>query len=172
MISEILDLSKLESNKLELKTKPTALYPLTKRLVAAFESYAENQNISFQFYYKTEKELSIQLDTHKYETILNNLLSNAFKFTPNGGQVNVIVEDLAKNIRLSVKDTGRGIHPEDLPYVFDRFYQTKRPDAAAEGGTGIGLALCQEFAKLHNGQLSVKSSLSEGSIFSFEFPKD
>ncbi len=172
LVSEILDLSKLESDKIQLETKPTLLYPLTKRLVASFESYAETQAIQFQFYYKAEKELNIQLDTHKYETILNNLLSNAFKFTPNGGQVKVQVEDLAHTIRLSIADTGRGIHPEDLPHIFDRFYQTQRPDAVAEGGTGIGLALCQEFAKLHKGKLLVKSSLTEGSTFIFEFPKE
>ena len=82
-----------------------------------------------------------------------------------------MLKEEERHLRLMVKDTGRGIHPDDLPYVFDRFYQTQRPKAQAEGGTGIGLALCMEYAKLFDAQLSVVSTLGQGSTFTFEFPK-
>ena len=105
------------------------------------------------------------------ETILFNLLSNAFKFTPNGKQILVHAIDTGENLTIEVKDTGRGIHPEDLPFVFDRFYQTKQKNAAAEGGTGIGLALTKEFVQLMKGNIEVESELEKGAVFKVEIPK-
>ena len=171
LISEILDLSKLESGKLELQTDTVALYPLLRRLIASFESYAQKKQLDFSWNCAFDKNLQLKLDASKFEVIFNNLLSNAFKFTPAGGKIQVHVEDLAHSIHLEVRDTGSGIHPDDLPHIFDRFYQTDRPEAAAEGGTGIGLALCMEFSKLFNGKLWVESELDRGSAFFFEFPK-
>ncbi len=171
LVNQILDLSKLESGKLELQEKPTALYPLLRRIVAAFESHAERKGIQFVFQYQAEKNLQLLVDSLKLETILNNLLSNALKFTPAGGTIQVVAENLANAMRIGVSDTGRGIHPDDLPKIFDRFYQSGLPGAPTEGGTGIGLALCRELAELMGGKISAESAgLGEGSRFFFEFP--
>jgi len=171
LVNEILDLTKLESGKLALHEEAVLLYPLLQRIVASFESYAESLGVHFALDYQANKNLQVELDTDKFQKIVTNLLSNAFKFTPKNGKVMVVFKDEERRLRLMVEDTGRGIHPDDLPYVFDRFYQTQRPKAQAEGGTGIGLALCMEYAKLFDAQLRVASTLGQGSTFTFEFPK-
>ena len=169
LVNEILDLTKLESGNLALKEEPVLLYPLLSRIVASFESYAESLEVHFSLDYQATKNLQVELDTDKFQKIVNNLLSNAFKFTPKNGKVFIVLKEEERHLRLMVEDNGRGIHPDDLPYVFDRFYQTQRPMAQAEGGTGIGLALCMEYAKLFDAQLRVASTLGQGSTFTFEF---
>ena len=186
LVASILDLSKMESGKLEVHNKPELLFQLTRRIAAAFESHAQRSGIEFIFDYLAEKGLQLKLDKEKVETILNNLLSNAIKFTPSGGKVVVTTEDLAHSIRLSVADTGRGIHPNDLPNVFNRFYQAPpRPSPKGReegpsppgggwvgaGGTGIGLALCQELVKVMDGKIWVESELGKGSTFFVELPR-
>ncbi len=171
LVNEILDLSKLESGKMQVQETTIGFQSFMRRLVSAFESHADRLDIVFQFQYKADKHLRLMLDTDKITKVVNNLLSNALKFTPQGGTIVVTVEDFAQNMRLTVSDTGRGIHPDDLPNVFDRFYQTNQKDAPVEGGTGIGLALCREFAEVMQGRIWVESSLGKGSQFYFEFPK-
>lgn len=173
LVGEILDLQKLESGKLELQPKPTLLYPVLKRIAAQFESFAQNKSIAFIFLYRAEKRLQIEVDPAKLELVLNNLLSNAMKYTGAGGRVEFLTEDLAHSIRLTVADTGVGIHPDDLPRVFDRFFQSHQAEAPAEGGTGIGLALVRELSALFGGSVSAQSpgANGTGSTFVFEFPK-
>ncbi len=171
LVGSILDLSKLESGKLKLEEQAETFYPLIRRIASTFESFAQQSGIEFTFLYKSEKDLKLQLDRKKIETIINNLLSNAIKFTPVGGKIFLTVEDLASKIRLTVTDTGRGIHPNDLLRIFDRFYQSEQADTATEGGTGIGLSLCQNLIKLMDGEIGVKSKLGEGSTFYIEFPR-
>jgi signal transduction histidine kinase/DNA-binding response OmpR family regulator len=179
LVGNILDLSKLESGKMLLFSETAAFLPFIRQTISSFESHAERQGVQFIFEYKAREELQLRLDREKMKTVLHNFLSNALKFTPEGGAVTVKVEDLAHSMRLSVADTGRGIHPDDLPHVFNRFYQASRsPDGTsevpAEGGTGIGLAYCQEIARLMEAKIWTESpapGTDEGSAFYFEFPK-
>ena len=171
LINEILDLSKMESGRMELNENPVQLYPLLRRYFAQFESHARLQGLQLVFEYQASEELQILLDTEKFEKVVNNFLANAIKFTPNGGRVILLLKEMDGKVVLSVSDTGQGIHPDDMPHVFDRFYQTSRPEAPAEGGTGIGLALVNEYAHLFSGKTWVESDLGKGSTFNFEFPK-
>lgn len=171
LVNSILDFSRMEAGKLELDEKPVALYPLMQRLVAQYESNADFHEISLQFKYEADPYLQVRLDISKFETIVNNLVSNALKFTSKKGSVTVGMKDLRNKLELQVQDTGRGIHKDDLPHIFERFYQTKKADAKTEGGSGIGLALCREFANLFGGILRAESILGEGSTFYFNFPK-
>ncbi len=171
LVNEILDLSKLEAYKMELQETTVGFQTCMRRLISAFESHAERLNIHFEFEYHPENQLRLLLDTDKLTKVVNNLLSNALKFTQPGGTVKVVVEASDEVICISVRDNGRGIHHEDLPSVFDRFYQSSRPEVSVEGGTGIGLALCRELAAVMKGRVWVESTLGQGSCFFFEFPK-
>lgn len=195
LIGEILDLGKMEAGKLELEESPVALRPLFLRLAGNFDSYAQRLGIRYTIRCECPDNLHVLLDRKKLETVLNNLLSNAFKFTPAGGAVEVEfrIENLElrpeqplhspfsilnskpsilnSQFSIKVRDTGRGIHPEDLPHIFERYFQSKQPNAPTEGGTGIGLALCAEYAQLFGGRVWAESEVGVGSTFWFEFPK-
>ena len=171
LVNSVLDLSKMEVNKLPLQETAIDFYPLMNRLMAAFESNAVIQGINLTFNDSPNVPLQIQLDVPKFEIIINNLLSNALKFTPKGGEIDIQVQALRKQIEIKVVDTGKGIETEDLPFIFDRYFQTKKVKQPLEGGTGIGLALCKEYAQLFKGDIQVTSILGKGSTFTFVFPK-
>ncbi|HQW95227.1 MAG TPA: ATP-binding protein [Saprospiraceae bacterium] len=170
LVTEILDLGKLEMGKMELDEKPTEVAPFFRSYFAQFESLAESRHIDFSFDIAVGDGVVTNLDQAKCRQILNNLLSNAFKFTPAGERVEATLSLNNGTIQLSVADTGPGIHPDDLPHVFNRYFQTTRPDKPAEGGTGIGLALCHEYAHLFGGKIEVKSMLGQGTTFRVWIP--
>lgn len=159
LVHEILELSKIESGKLSVQEISVSLQPFLMQIAGGFQSYAQEQGINLFVDYQAPKRLQLLLDADKLSTILNNLLSNALKFTPahTGGQIVLSALDLGDRIQLSVTDNGRGIHPDDLPYIFDRFYQSKQTNVPVEGGTGIGLALCREYSILLEGELYAES---------------
>ncbi|MGH1335885.1 MAG: ATP-binding protein [Aureispira sp.] len=171
LIEEILDLSKLEANKLELKEVATNLHVFLRRLFSAFDAQVEYLGIRSLLSYDIDKDIQILLDQHKVEKIVNNLIANALKFTPRGGSITMHVSQKEQSICLKIIDTGQGIHPKDLPHIFERFYQAKQLSQEAQGGTGIGLALSKELTLLMNGQLTVTSELGAGTTFKFSFPR-
>lgn len=175
LIEEILILSKLEAQSISLDEKEFALLPFLRRVFFAFEAQAQLQEIDWKLNTSIEETVWILLDANKLEKIINNLLSNALKHTPRGGVVllNVhqkLIEGETFKLVLEVVDSGKGIHPDDLPYLFDRFYQSKQKEAIVQGGTGIGLALTYEFVQLLKGEINVESSLGEGATFSLAIP--
>jgi signal transduction histidine kinase/CheY-like chemotaxis protein len=171
MINKILDLTRLEAGKLELNPEKIVWYNFLRTIIANFESVANEKNIEFQFQYEDSKTLQVSLDKSKMEIILLNLLSNAFKFTPQNGMVTVFVKEENQYLNIEVHDTGRGIHSADLPHVFDRFYQAKKHTEIAEGGTGIGLALTKEFVDLMKGQITAESEIGKGTTFFVKIPR-
>lgn len=171
LINEILDLSKLEAGKLALKEKPVSLFHLLTRITSAFESGAQFRQIQLSFHANFNRQLKVLVDVSKLEKILYNLIINALKFTPKGGEVSLAASDLDDTIEITVKDTGSGIHPDDLPHIFDRFYQSQKPNENTVGGTGVGLALSRQLTQLMGGELSVESTLGKGSIFRLVLPK-
>ncbi|WNH13998.1 ATP-binding protein [Thalassobellus suaedae] len=171
LVNEILDLTKLESNKMKIKEEPTDVYQLMRRLISTFESYAKQKNINLIFEFAKNMPHGLMLDKLKIERIFNNLLSNALKFTPINGTITVTIKDKVYDWLIEVTDTGNGIHPDDLPHIFDRFYQTNQLELPVEGGTGIGLSLAKELATIMHGELSVISTLGKGASFTLILPK-
>lgn len=171
LINEILDLSKLEANKLEVREEPVLLNAYLKDQLAQFHSFSFSEKLKFETHFNFDGATQVFLDVDKFEKILHNFLSNAMKFTPSGGRVGLSVDTTDAHLLISVSDSGRGIHPDDLPHVFDRFYQSKQPDAKTEGGTGIGLSLSKELAELLGGKVWVESEWGRGSVFHFQLPK-
>lgn len=167
-VSEILDISKLEEGQLVVDPKPTNVSHLVKSAVAAFDSLASQRKIALT--HEIEEGVFATVDDGKLNKAVLNLLMNAFKFTPKEGKITLIlsVED---TIKIQVSDSGQGISEEDLPHVFERFFQTKSKDKARQGGTGVGLSLTWEILNLHNGAVSVISAPGEQTTFTLELPK-
>ena len=170
LVNEILDLSKLEIGRLEVKEEAVNFHDFLQPLVSQFSSFGDSESVKMQFDYQADPNLNILLDTNKFEKIAHNFLSNAIKFSPPGAVVKFKVEANGEDLLVSVTDHGPGIHPDDLPHIFDRFYQSKQAEAPTQGGTGIGLSLASELAELLGGKIWVESKLGEGSIFYFRFP--
>ncbi len=171
LVNEILDLSKLESGNLSVNEEPVVVSGLVKRLYSQYDSFAQQKDIRISLKCLVDKDLTLLVDVNKFEKIFNNLLSNALKFTKEGDSIEVTLGENQSSIFLRVSDTGKGIHPDDLPHIFNRFYQSKQPNAPTQGGTGIGLALCRELAHSLDGDIKAESELGQGTIFTLELPR-
>jgi len=171
LVNSLLDLSKMESGKMMVHEEPLQLFAFSRLVASNFESLAGHSQIKYVFEYNADKGLQLLCDKNKLETILNNLISNAIKYSPSKSKVHIQINDLGNCVSFIVRDTGRGIHQNDLPKIFDRFYQSQQTDAPTEGGTGIGLALSKEFARLLGGKLTVTSVVEKGSSFTLEIPR-
>jgi two-component system sensor histidine kinase ResE len=112
----------------------------------------------------------VTIDPQKIERVLANLIGNAIRHTPEGGQVTIDAQRDDGRVRVSVRDTGEGIPEEDLPRVFERFYRGEKSRARSSGGAGLGLAIARGIVEAHGGHIEVNSRLGEGSIFTFTLP--
>jgi signal transduction histidine kinase/DNA-binding response OmpR family regulator/ligand-binding sensor domain-containing protein len=173
LINQLLDISKIEKGKLRLELTKVKINMIVDSIVSSYYTVANEKGIVFQFVEK-DKDIQIYVDVDKLEKILYNLLSNAFKFTTKGGDIEVLLQisEDSKYIEIAVKDSGIGIPGEKLPFVFDRFYQVDGGRNRSYEGTGIGLALTKELVELHKGSIEVKSVPSVGSEFIVRLPLD
>lgn len=171
MIEEILDLSKLENNDTKLVTDVKQAGPLIRRMVYAFETFIEKENLTLIFNDDKAKGAYIRIDESKFEKIINNLIYNAVKFNVRGGEIKVVLTKTIndRELVLEVSDTGKGIGPADLPHIFERFYQGESGTTKAEGA-GIGLSLVKEFTLLMGGSILVESTPGKGTRFTLRFP--
>lgn len=170
LIDDILYLTKLNAAQEAVQEQPTRLYDFLSETMEAFQLEAERRLIDFQFDYTTDSTATLWLDRSKALKIINNLLANALKFTPSGGAVRVQVGKQENDWTFTVSDTGPGIHPEDLPFIFDLYFQSKRLETKAEGGVGIGLALSRDLAQRLGGTLGVSSEVGAGALFRLRLP--
>jgi signal transduction histidine kinase/AraC-like DNA-binding protein len=195
LVDELLDISKIESGEMKLKTCSANLVSVVKGLALSFHSLAETKNITFTVC-SDEDEIIAYIDNEKFDKILSNILSNAFKFTPGGGKVEIKIKTppvfTLKNgtlrgelshpaerrgvgkkhdyIEILITDTGIGIPPEQKEKIFDRFYQVDGSHTRQHEGTGIGLSLTKELIELHKGRIEVESEEGKGSTFKLFFP--
>ncbi|MET3113372.1 signal transduction histidine kinase/DNA-binding response OmpR family regulator [Pedobacter sp. CG_S7] len=170
IVNELLDLGKLEAGKLLAKFKPVELAPFVNGLYEDFSSVAAYKKISYQLESNINESLFVQIDQEKFEKISINLIGNAIKFTPYAGSITVAAAIDSHQFEFSVANTGNGIHPDDLPHVFDRYYQGERNEQPLSGGTGIGLAITHEFTVLMGGQITIKNTWGEGVVFKVSIP--
>lgn len=173
LVNEMLDLTKLESGKMQLQLIQTDAVPFVKYLCESFHSLAEEKQINLIVYSEID-ELFMDFDANKLSTIISNLLSNAIKFTPENGKIivhlNRILKKNQKFFIVKVKDDGFGISERDLKYIFNRFYQVDDTSSRYGGGTGIGLSLTKEFVELMDGSIKVNSISGKGSEFIIQLP--
>ncbi len=172
LINQLLELSRLEAGEIKLKVAKVDLISFLKKVFSAFESYAERKNVKMEFISGADS-LELFLDREKLEEIFNNLISNAIKFTPDGGLISlkIINENADNKIEITIKDSGVGISKDALPHIFDRFYQADGSQTREYEGTGIGLAIVKELVDLHQGEIKVESTPGEGTTFKIYLKK-
>ncbi|HEX7997576.1 MAG TPA: ATP-binding protein [Pyrinomonadaceae bacterium] len=170
LVNDLLDASKLESGTMRLDVTSIDLRGLLDELRETMEPLAREKEILLQ------EELApdlppVEADRTKLRRILVNLLSNALKFTPKGGRVEVRAAMEGERIKLTVADTGVGIAPEDVKRLFDKYEQARSRATRGEKGTGLGLYITRQLVELHGGEIQVKSEPGRGSTFSFTLPR-
>jgi PAS domain S-box-containing protein len=168
LVNTLLDFSRIEAGRIAAVYEPTELCKFTQDVASVFRSAMEKAGLGFSVECESIPE-AVYVDRDMWEKIVLNLLSNAFKFTLEGS-VTVRLRVVGNNAQLSVTDTGTGIPAEELPRVFERFHRAESSRGRTFEGTGIGLALVRELARLHGGTVDVASSLGRGSTFTVTIP--
>lgn len=164
LISELLDFRKQEQGYLKLRIEHKDIIPFVKEIYMSFYEYAATQQINYRFECP-EQELKLWFDPVQLQKVIFNLISNAFKYTPKGGKINVTISNTNTQAHISVKDNGSGIPQEAVSKIFERFYQLENGANKFTLGTGIGLALSKGIIDLHHGSIHVKSEPGQGSEF-------
>ncbi|MEM8528683.1 MAG: ATP-binding protein [Bacteroidota bacterium] len=168
-IDDLLALSKMDAKRLKIYREAIELNTFLQITLANFESYALQKGVHLKLEQHIPQPLYVEIDVQKVSQILSNLLTNAIKFTPKDGTINLMTIAKKDHIQFSVSDTGIGIASEDLERIFDRFYQSAQERTYQ--GTGIGLALCKELAELMQGEIWAESEQGKGSVFHLKLPK-
>jgi signal transduction histidine kinase/DNA-binding response OmpR family regulator/sugar lactone lactonase YvrE len=170
LVSQLLDFRKLEQDKTPFVLKRTDLLPLLKGVYSSFEEYASQKQMRYTFGC-SEAKLPVEVDATWMERAFFNLLSNAFKYTPAGGEISVSGTIAKGEVLISVQDSGTGISEEDLPNIFNRFYQGGNQAPQYTQRTGIGLSMVQDIVERHHGRISVTSFVGQGSTFTIHLPE-
>lgn len=172
LVNQLLDFRKLEMKGENINLSLCDISELLNLYSLSFKELASNKNITFEWSI-IQKKLYTYIDQEKFQKIINNLLSNAYKFTPEGGRIELNVDTYNEHeqsfIRIEVSDSGCGISESDYENIFKRFYQVKNK-SVQDTGSGIGLHLAQEYAKLQGGIINIKSQPGTGSIFTLNLP--
>lgn len=166
LINQLMDFRKIENNQDQLKAAEGNIVKFVHEIFLSFKIFAKNGQYEYTFN-SDKDEMQVYFDRDKLERVLYNLLSNAFKYTPEKGTIAVSLTQSDRQVKLSVTDTGQGISEDHLLKIFDRFYQVKNDKIKSEvsSGTGIGLALAKSIVDLHGGKIDVKSQEGAGSTF-------
>jgi signal transduction histidine kinase/ligand-binding sensor domain-containing protein/DNA-binding response OmpR family regulator len=184
LVNQLLDFRKMEVSGLKLMVSTGNIVAFIREVISSFSDLAEKKQITFKFR-SNINELIMQFDHDKIEKIVFNLLSNAFKYTPENGEITVELgffeelnlvagqgtkDEKRAEVQIKVTDNGIGIPREKLPYIFERFVQACASGNIIEHGSGIGLSLVHEFVKIHEGNISAESEEGKGSCFTFSIP--
>jgi len=170
LVKQLLDVSRFEAGGGKLEPRPVPLVEFLKDLEASFRVLAMQRSVEFAVSHDPELPVHVTWDRDRISEVLGNLLSNAFKFTPRGGQVRLQVRAADDAVQMAVQDTGTGIPPEQLPRIFDKFYRADNQPEAADG-TGLGLAIAKTIVEAHRGTITVDSKPGAGATFTITLPQ-
>jgi signal transduction histidine kinase len=171
LIKRLLDISRFEAKGGKLDPREMDLRRYFTNLEASFKVLAMQRDIAFDVRHAGDLPDKVFWDEDRINEVMGNFLSNAFKFTPRGGRVDLDVECVESEVRITVRDTGVGIAEEQLPHVFDKFFQADNQAKAAAKGSGLGLAIAREIVEAHGGKISVESKLNQGTAFMVTLPE-
>lgn len=166
MVNQLLDFRRVQNDQVKLRIQEIELIPFLRQIFESFEGLAQQKDIRYNLTYDRD-DIKIWGDIQKLDIVIFNLLANAFKFTPDHGNISLIINESkpSNSVDLLVSDTGIGIEPDKLKYIFDRFFVSHTEENPGYHGTGIGLSLCMEYIKLHKGEIFAESALGKGTVF-------
>lgn len=164
LVNELLDVKKLENNDITLKVAENNIVSFVKEIYSSFSDVASDRNINYEL--KTDLSKSILwFDKNQLEKVIFNLISNAFKFTHDNGEISIIISEEQEKVVIKIKDNGIGLSKENQKKIFKRFYQVDNNHSDKNRGFGLGLSIVQDIVKLHKGKITVESEIKEGSVF-------
>lgn len=170
LINDILDISKLESGNMKLRAEVADVNLIVKENYDGWMLNAKTKEVSIDLFLP-EEPLMLAVDQARLTQVFFNLISNAIKFSSEGGKIEVRIEEMEKVVKFSVKDYGVGVDRQDLSKIFEKFQQDARPYGARMKGTGLGLSIVKALIEAHGGEVNVESKEGEGATFSFTLPK-
>lgn len=169
IVNDLLDMSKIEAGKIEIHAKKIDLTTLIRQMEKGYQGLMRTKQLTLKTILPPNY-VEIIADEEKLTQVITNLISNAYKFTDEGGQITIELVPRAHEVEVSVQDTGQGIHPDDLNRIFERFVQVGRTDGPGMKGTGLGLPICKSLIELHKGKMWAESEPGKGSRFIFVVP--
>ena len=171
LVNDLLDLAQLESGQFQMNTEEVDMSQLIRRIGRKFTTVSNERGVAIQLQVpEGESPLIVQGDSDRLEQVFTNLVDNAFRHTPQGGQILLTLTKEEGSAHVSVCDTGEGIPPEDLPFVFERFYKVDKARTRSKGGTGLGLAITRNIVNNHHGDIVVESEVGKGTTFNVLLP--
>lgn len=170
LVEQIISINRLEAGQLVLHISKIDITKKVSYFISSFQSLLDYKNISLK-YTIPDDPIKLYVDEDKLETIINNLISNSLKFTPENGEVSISLTELKEGIEITISDTGIGIAPDKLPTIFERYQTSASNDSDYREGLGVGLAITKEYIQLHRGTISVKSTPGEGTTFTVYLKK-
>jgi len=171
LINDILDIEKIESGKMTLDLQTVELKPLLEQAVAANEGYGAAKNVKLALLFDDDEQLQVRADSDRLTQVVTNLLSNAMKFSPNDGIVEIHVSRSVHQVRIEVRDRGPGIPEEFRKRIFQKFSQADSSDTRQKGGTGLGLNISRAIIERLGGSIGFDTRTGEGTTFFFELPE-
>ncbi|MEA5571795.1 ATP-binding protein, partial [Calothrix sp. UHCC 0171] len=163
LVNQLLDLQRLDAGRMQPTFRPCDLVDFVSQISESFRTYCEKKGL--KLIDNLQECPTVYLDMEKFDKVVYNLLSNAMKFTPEGGTISITVESIGNKCLLQVKDTGIGILKEQIPHLFERFRQAEGSENRSYEGTGLGLALVKELVEIHGGNVTVESEYGKGTTF-------
>ena len=172
LAAQLLDVTRFEAGGGRIEPRTLQLAALLEDLERAFHVLAVQRGIDFRVTMGEGLPDEVQWDPDRINEVMGNLLANAFKFTGSGGTVELTATPADNSVKIEVRDSGAGVPPDQLPHIFEKFYQANNQDAASTMGTGLGLAIAKEIVEAHRGQISCDSVVGEGTTFTLLLPTE
>lgn len=171
LVHDLLTLSHMETGEIKMHFEYFDVVELTSEVFDQFEEKAEKKSIRLKLAQDTDEAIFVHADYQRIYQVILNLISNAIKYTKKGGDVVVSFELGKSDVTVFIKDTGKGIPPDDLKRIFERFYRVEKSRSKDKGGTGLGLAIVKHITEAHDSRVNVTSTVGKGSTFSFKLKK-
>ncbi|HEY9836140.1 MAG TPA: two-component system sensor histidine kinase RppB, partial [Vampirovibrionales bacterium] len=170
LVNDLLLLSRMDQQELQVKSSPCCLNDIISDVEEEIAALAIASKVKLTTEVRVPQAVQVRGNEEELYRLLFNLVSNGIQYTPDGGEVTLVLDASDRHAIIQIKDTGIGIHSQDLHRIFDRFYRVNSDRARHTGGSGLGLAIAKAIAKTHHGHIQVQSELGQGSLFTIRLP--